>query len=307
MSPVRFGGNRFVKQNIDGYTKLSILGRGAYSVIYLSRDKSSGDICAIKQIEIKKSEDIKYLGHIESEHAIAQKFDHPVLRKTYKVITFRKWLKVQSAALVMEYADGKPLSDTMPSKDYIRMLKIFRHVAMGLDAMHWNHYVHADLKPENIIINTEGRVKIIDYGQSFEMGQAKERVQGTVDFIAPEQVRREVLDQRTDVYGLGAVMHRVFTDEPLQTMMNRNINKHTMALIGKRVDHSNPLERAALPPMLEKLIANCCRQDRQHRPPNMKAVVDAIELTMLKIHAEETGSRPPAGELPADDSAQAAV
>lgn len=276
-----------MKQNIEGYTKLSILGRGAYSTIFLCRDKSTGEICAIKQVEIKNPDEMKYVGHLESEHAISQRFDHPVLRKTYKVLYNRRWLRVHSAALVMEYADGRPLTDMMPSTDYVGMLRIFRHVAMGLDHMHWQRYVHADLKPENIIVNTQGRVKLIDYGQSFEMGQAKVRVQGTVDFIAPEQVRREILDQRTDVFGLGAVMHRVFTDEPLQTMMNRELNKHTLANVGKRVRYDNPLESAQLPPMLHKLITQCCQPERENRPPNMKAVVDLIELALVKIHAKD--------------------
>ncbi len=274
-----------MKQNIDGYTKLSVLGHGAYSTIYLARDKSTGEICAIKQVDIDSSDMMKYINHIEQEHAIAQRFDHPVLRKTYKVLYLRKWFKVSSAALVMEYADGKPLTELMPCRDYVRTLKIFRHVAMALDHMHWNRYVHADLKPENIIVNTQGRVKLIDYGQSFEMGQAKERVQGTVDYIAPEQVRREILDQRTDVFGIGAVMHRAFTGEPLPTMLNQEINQHTLSLVGKRLEHDrDPMEESKLPPMLRKLIVSCCQPERENRLPNMKAVVDQIELTMVKVH-----------------------
>lgn len=274
-----------MKQDLDGFTKLSILGRGAYSTIYLGRDKSTGEICAIKQVKIANAEQMKYIGHLESEHAIAQRFDHPVLRKTHKVIYYRKWLKVQSASLIMEYADGKPLSDMMPSSEYIRMLKIFRQLALGLDAMHWCRYVHADLKPENVIVNTQDRVKLIDYGQSFEMGQAKERIQGTVDFIAPEQVRREILDQRTDVFGLGAIMHRVFTNRPLPTVLNKELNQHTLALVGKRVDKTDAVEEACLPTHLAKLLERCCQAERENRPPNMKAVVRQIELTMIKIHS----------------------
>lgn len=295
-----------MKQDIDGYTKLSILGRGAYSTIFLGRDKSTGEICAIKQVEISKPDQMKYIGHLESEHAIAERFDHPVLRKTYKVIYYRKWLKVQSAALIMEYADGKPLSEMMPSSDYVRMLKIFRHVAMGIDAMHWRRYVHADLKPENVIVNTQDRVKLIDYGQSFEMGQAKERVQGTVDFIAPEQVRREILDQRTDVFGLGAVMHRVFTDQPLPTLLNKELNQHTMALVGKRVDNTDAVEEASLPSHLARLLERCCQPERENRPPNMQAVIRLIEMTMMKIHSARARGKRPGADVDEDDSGEAA-
>lgn len=296
-----------MKQDIDGYTKLSVLGRGAYSTIYLGRDKSSGEICAIKQVEIKNPDEMKYIRHLESEHAIAQKFDHAVLRKTYKVIYYRKWLKVQSAALVMEYADGKPLSEMMPSSDYVRLLKIFRHLAMGINAMHWGRYVHSDLKPENIIVNTHDRVKLIDYGQSFEMGQAKERIQGTVDFIAPEQVRREILDQRTDVFGLGAVMHRVFTNRPLPTLLNQELNQHTMSLVGKRVDKSNAVEEARLPDVVSKLLERCCQPQRENRLPDMKAVIHQIELTLLKLNSRHLHSGHSDGADDDEATSQAAV
>ncbi len=295
-----------MKQDIDGYTKLSTLGHGAYSTIYLGRDKSRGEICAIKQVEITKPEQAKYIGHLEAEHAIAQRFDHPVLRKTYRVIYYRKWLKVQSAALIMEYADGKPLSEMMPSSDYIRMLKIFRHLAIGLEAMHWRRYVHADLKPENVIVNSQNRVKLIDYGQSFEMGQAKERIQGTVDFIAPEQVRREILDQRTDVFGLGAIMHRVFTNRPLPTLLNQELNPHTLALVGKRVDKTDAVAEARLPFHLVKLLERCCQAQRENRPPNMKAVIRQIELTMMKIHSSQIQSEQQGDIDDEDDDADAA-
>ena len=294
-----------MKQDIDGYTKLSVLGRGAYSTIYLGRDKSSGEICAIKQVKITKSDQAKYIGHLESEHAIAQQFDHPVLRKTHKVIYYRKWLKVESAALIMEYADGKPLTEMMPSSDHVRMLKIFRHLAMGLEAMHWRRYVHADLKPENVIVNTQDRVKLIDYGQSFQMGQAKERIQGTVDFIAPEQVRREILDQRTDIFGLGAVMHRVFTDRPLPTLLNQEINERTLALIGKRVDKTNAVEQARLPFHLAKLLERCCQPNRELRPPNMKTLIRQIELTLTKIHSGQIQTDQSGNDAGHDDEGQA--
>jgi serine/threonine-protein kinase len=285
-----------LKQDLEGYTKLGVLGRGAYSVIYLARDRAKGEICAIKQVEIKTADQARFVGHLEQEHAIASKFDHPVLRKTYKILYSRKFIKISSAALVMEYADGKPLSEKVPSKQYVRILKIIRQIAAGLDHMHWQRYVHADLKPENMIVNSEGRVKLIDYGQSYEVGQAKERVQGTVDYIAPEQVNREALDARTDVFGLGAVMHIVFTGKPLPTMMNTSINKHTMGLIGKRVDRSDPIAEARLPRILAKLIEDCCQPRREDRPPNMQAVKDLIELAMVKIHSARDADDP---ELPA--------
>ncbi len=291
-------GNETLKQDIEGFNKLKVLGSGAYSTIFLARDRSANVLRAVKQVLIKDSEQARYIGHLEQEHEIASQFDHPVLRKTFKIIYARKFIKISGASLVMEYAEGHQLSDLMPSKDYIGMLKVFRHLTMGLEAMHAKGYVHADLKPENVILNSEGRVKLIDYGQSFRMGVAKERVQGTVDFIAPEQVRREPLDARTDVFGLGAVMHRVFTNKPLQTEMNKNLSEHTMNLIGQRVTDSNPLAETEMPKRLRKLIEHCCQRDRADRPPNMQVVRNMIEHIMVRIHRKITkqdgrGTTPP--------------
>ena len=104
------------------------------------------------------------------------------------------------------------------------MLRIFTETAMGLKAMHAAGFVHADLKPNNILVTPDDDVKLIDLGQSAKLNRAKPRVQGTVDYMAPEQVQREKLDQRTDVFGLGACLHKMFTGSAIKTEMNKNLS-----------------------------------------------------------------------------------
>ena len=101
----------------------------------------------------------------------------------------------------------------------IDVMLIFRMVANGLGAMHLQGYIHCDIKPNNILINPNGSIKIIDLGQSCRNGTTKTRIQGTPDYIAPEQVRRQPLDQRTDVFNLGATMYWALTGKNVPTLI----------------------------------------------------------------------------------------
>src|SRR5205809_142124 len=81
------------------------------------------------------------------------------------------------------------------------------HPSSGLEALHHMGYIHCDLKPNNILVDPGGQVKVIDLGQACKVGTAKSRIQGTPDFIAPEQVKCEAVTARTDVFNLGATMY----------------------------------------------------------------------------------------------------
>ena len=122
---------------------------------------------------------------------------HPVLKR---------WLSLKEIHLVMEFCEGKSVQENRP-QSVEQVVQIFSKVAGGLAHMNSRGYVHADTKPNNIIVAADGEVKIIDLGQSCHMGTIKQRIQGTPDFIAPEQVRRLPLDARTDIYNFGASLY----------------------------------------------------------------------------------------------------
>jgi serine/threonine-protein kinase len=86
----------------------------------------------------------------------------------------------------------------------MKVIDTFIAAAQGLRAMHQMGYAHCDIKPNNILRSESGQVKVIDYGQSCRIGTIKERIQGTPDYIAPEQVARRPISVQTDVFNLGA-------------------------------------------------------------------------------------------------------
>jgi serine/threonine-protein kinase len=132
-----------------------------------------------------------------------------------------------------------------------------------------------------------GQVKLIDFGQSAPIHQAKPRIQGTIDYIAPEQVQRATLDQRTDVFGLGAALHRVVTGRPIPTEMNQTVSLNSQSLVGKRIAQTRPAPLPELPNCVARLMDDCCQSKPQDRLPDMPALIERLELarTILARHS----------------------
>src|SRR5688500_3362354 len=127
---------------------------------------------------------------METEYEISKNFTQPNLRKSYLLkINKTMLLKVTEAFLVMEYFEGRPL-DVRPPQPLMDIVDAFIQTGEALRAMNQMGYIHADLKPNNILRNDKGEIKVIDFGQSCKIGTIKERIQGTPDYISPEQVNR---------------------------------------------------------------------------------------------------------------------
>jgi serine/threonine-protein kinase len=185
-------------------------------------------------------------------------------------------------------------------------LRIFGEVAKGLQAMHLAGWVHADLKPNNILVTPDGLVKIIDLGQSARIHQAKAKIQGTIDYMAPEQVQRKQLDQRTDVFGLGAALHKLVTGRPIATEMNQTVSVHSQSLIGRRVEEVRESTMHGLPTCVSRLINDCCQQDPAARIMDMSSLIERIELART-ILAKVGENGVPAGSVKVGAAAAAAA
>src|SRR5690606_37158581 len=144
------------------------------------------------------------------EHHIARQIDHPSIRKSLRLIKQRDFIRTSEVLVLMELVLGKTLEQDQP-KTMLGMCRVIRDVALGLAAMHEHRLVHADIKPNNIMATSDGRIKIIDFGQSCPIGTVKPRIQGTPDYIAPEQVKRGPITPQTDVFNLGATMYWLLT------------------------------------------------------------------------------------------------
>jgi serine/threonine-protein kinase len=187
--------------------------------------------------------------------------------------------KVKEMLLAMEYFEGKNLEDcsTLSLGD---VLLVFRMVASGLNAMHQHGFVHCDIKPNNILINKAGSIKIIDLGQSCKIGTVKQRIQGTPDYIAPEQVKRKPLGPKTDIFNLGATMYWALTGKHAPTMIPKK-NKFGLPIIEpRRAPHEI---KKQLPVGISKLVMDCIEDDLAQRPRNMMMIMSRLDLMVHSI------------------------
>ncbi len=160
---------------------------------------------------IDSKEDRKFLEQAQLEYRVGQMLNHPNLVKIHVFEQSRDWLwRVKKVQLLIEYVNGKTLDKT-PRLSVARLVQIFAKIAAGLNHMHRRGVCHADLKPNNILLSRVGDVKIIDYGLAWIKGEAKGRVQGTPEYMAPEQARQGTVNEQSDVYNFGATMYRLVT------------------------------------------------------------------------------------------------
>ncbi len=251
------------------------MGTGAGSKIFLATDLLTGKPCAIKHVVRNSPDDDKFIEQVEAEYAVCHALDNPALRKSHAIHRVKKFFKTKEVYVAMEYIDGLPMETARPNR-LNTFLILFQKVAMGLDAMHEAGYVHADIKPSNIMIAKGGVVKIIDFGQTCAMNHKKERVQGTPDYIAPEQVRRLQLDRRTDVFNLGATMYWVLTSEKYPTAIRGAAERGTVNITNADKPLA-PIElNDKIPIALSTLVMECCRENPMERPDDMKQVASRL-------------------------------
>ncbi len=262
------------------------LGRGAASIIYLVQDPKTRQIWALKHVVKENPKDERFLAQTEAEYQIASKLDHPAIRKATRLIKRKERLvNVRELWLQMEVVDGAAI-DVDPPQTFEDAAHIFEQVAQGLAYMHSKGFVHADMKPNNVIVDDRMNARIIDLGQSCEIGTVKERIQGTPDYIAPEQVHRRPITPATDVYNLGATMYWALTRKFVPTALAKSDS-----LVGSIEDHllEKPTPAIELNPRIPELFASlimeCVEVDPDTRP-SMQSVAERLNLIRGKLLAE---------------------
>ena len=271
---------------VPGYQVTRYLGSGARSTIWQIKDRHSGEILVLKRVVKREAGDAKFLGQATNEYNIASQLSHPTLRKVFRLRRIKRWLAVREVHLVMEYCEGTTLQENSPAS-VGEVVRIFADVGKALAHMNNHGFVHADIKPNNIIVGSDGEVKIIDMGQSCPLGTIKERIQGTPDFIAPEQVHRRPLDGRTDVFNLAAALYWTLTGRAIPTALPK---KGAVTLVSDMAvippEDMNP----DVPPSLSKLIRDCTEVTADRRPGSMNEVVSRLGLIAhtLKRHDEQS-------------------
>ncbi|HEX2970944.1 MAG TPA: serine/threonine-protein kinase [Tepidisphaeraceae bacterium] len=276
------------------YDVLEMLGEGARSTIYKVKDPTTGRLFALKHVIRADSKDIRFVEQMEDEFAISRQFTHPNLRRSYELKISRTLLmKVTEAFLVMELFDGTAL-DIRPPKDMLETVDVFVQAAQGLQAMHTMGYVHCDIKPNNILRNAEGKVKVIDFGQSCKIGTVKERIQGTPDYIAPEQVKRKPVSHKTDIFNLGATIYNCLTGRNIPTLYTVDRGDNSF-LVDDRIQ--TPMElNSRVPLAMSNLVMECIASKPEKRPASMDQVINRLELARHILLKQMSPSTPPALE-----------
>jgi serine/threonine-protein kinase len=265
--------------DIGGYIIKRRIGTGARTTIYLATDDSNGTEVALKRVTFEKPEDARIFEQVETEYKIAQRINHPYIRKCYKLKKLRSMFKTREMLLAMEYFDGQSLEDG-PALSLLDVLLVFRMVATGLNAMHQQGLVHCDIKPNNILLSKAGAIKIIDLGQSCRIGTTKRRIQGTPDYIAPEQVRRKPLGPKTDIFNLGATMYWALTGKTVPTLIAK---KDPFGLpVQETLRPPNEI-RTQIPMGISKLVMDCVEEDPAKRPTDMMTVITRLDLMIHSI------------------------
>jgi serine/threonine protein kinase len=266
-----------MSEKIGKFQILGTLGTGAHSTILHIRRSSDSKQYALKVVGISVPEDQKYLEQAQHEFRVAQMLDHPNLIKIYALETPRDWLlRIRKVHLLIEFVNGTTL-DKLPRIPMPSLVQLFERVASALVHMHRRNVCHADLKPGNIMLSRTGDVKIIDYGLAWIKGQSKDRVQGTPEYMAPEQASRRIVNERTDIYNFGATMYRLVTWRNTPSVMPSAdgvvVNAKAFKSLLKPIEECT----AEAPAELCNLIYRCLAFDAHKRPERMSEIQGALD------------------------------
>lgn len=258
------------------------LGTGAGSSVFQVNDQKKGGYYALKIVKRADADDDVFIAQAMQEAEVGPKLNHPSLMKIFDHRIKRNWMmKVASVELLMEYIDGRTLDELeMPERG--QLVLMFMNVASALNHMHRRGVYHGDLKPGNIMLSKAGVVKIIDFGTAWIKGQEKNRVQGTPQYMAPEQAKEKVVNDKTDLYNLGATMYRMFTGHHAN---GGGLPGEDGAAIGPRGKIRPPIKLdPKIPGGLNEVIMACLNPNPSARPAGAYEVEN-----LLKAVAKQMG------------------
>lgn len=272
----KFAYKAAMPRQMFGYDVVEFLGEGAGSQIYVVSDRTTHKLFALKHVVRKEEKDIRFVEQLEAEFEVSRQFRHPGLRRSLDLKINRSILrKITDAALVMELVDGTPL-DSKPPERMADMVWVFVGTAHALASLHQMGYVHCDLKPNNILVGADGTVKVIDFGQTCKVGTVKERIQGTPDYISPEQVRCEPVSHRTDIFNFGATMYWGLTGQKIPTLFTIKRTENSFL-----VDSKIPSPREVnprVPEPLSNMVMDCVRTVAAKRLGDIGEIARRLEV-----------------------------
>ena len=273
-------------KSLFGYEVVDFLGEGAGSRIFAAAHPATKQIYALKYVVPKTEKDLRFVEQLEAEYEVGRQVTHAGLRRSVEMKVSRSlFRKITEAGLVMELFDGLSMERRLPPT-LQALVDVFIKTADALGALHAQGYVHCDLKPNNILVDATRNVKVIDLGQACKTGTAKSRIQGTPDYISPEQVKLLPVTVQTDVFNLGATMYWALCGKKLPTLFN--IKKGENSFL---VDTAIPTPRDCnpqVPEQLANLVMECVRTNPARRPADMAELSRRLEIILHVMRKERS-------------------
>ena len=262
----------------DRYEILGKVGAGGMSDVYKAKDLTLGRFVAIKVLKAEFSEDINFVTKFRSEAQAAAGLEHPNIVNIYDVGS-----ENGLHYIVMEYVEGITLKTYIEKKGQLSFkeaVSIAIQVGRGIEAAHNKNIVHRDIKPQNIMISTEGKVKVTDFGiaRAATSNTISSDVMGSVHYSSPEQARNGFVDGKSDIYSLGIVMYEMVTGRvPFDgdTTVAVAIQHLQEEIVPPSVYAPN------LPISMEKIILKCTQKNPDRRYASMTALLADLRKALI--------------------------
>jgi eukaryotic-like serine/threonine-protein kinase len=233
---------------------------------------SKNQTLAIKQISGKNGSESRKLKQFRKEFDIQKQLDHPAIIRVFDYVKMPP-----QDFFTMEYFESESLKYTMfhfPKRVHKREFWILRQLAEALDHVHSKDIIHKDLKPENVLVDAEGDIRLIDFSlcqtKWDRLLQFGKRVEGTPLYMAPEQIRGERCDARTDIYAFGLIAYELLTKRLPFTGKDQN------EIMRAHLNQPAPSLRGVVPtlaPELDGFVLRLLEKDPARRYPDLKTVI----------------------------------
>lgn len=266
----------------DRYEILEKIGTGGMSDVYKAKCHKLNRFVAIKVLKQEFSENANFVSKFRVEAQAAAGLMHPNIVNVYDVgeeggIYF----------IVMELVEGITLKKYIEKKARLSVkeaVSIAIQVSMGIEAAHNNHIIHRDIKPQNIIISKEGKVKVTDFGiaKAATSNTITSNVMGSVHYTSPEQARGGYSDEKSDIYSLGVTMFEMLTG---RVPFNGDT---TVAIAIKHIQEPLQSPREFVPEIpvsVEQIVQKCCQKSPDRRYQSMGELI--VDLKQSLINPDE--------------------